>query len=693
MNFKQSFKLFSLLAVLSISLLFVSNAYAQSNRNPQAKAPKESAEASRLSDAISTLFGVLSKSPRGDTLSSKVEELYSKGISAERAGKFRDAFRLYQDALNLRYEDPRIHLGIARIIETENPALAIYHYQSAFRYAIEALADKEPAIELLRRFLVGRYLQYALPVDINNPDVSVNLLELAVSMAPEDARIHAHLATAYYFSRNFERSIQESNNAIALGIDDGVIYGNIAAAFAQLNRAAEAESFLVMALNKDEQDINEVLTTIRNAEKSDTMVTLGKLLGKDKLDKLMRESAKGLLEEGVKKWRAGDTVAGLKSVEKAVEKYPEHSYALILLGDFKRQLGDTQSAKAAYKKALERNSKNQLALPRLGDITFADKDFVAAANYYKQAMRLMSGRVEKIDILDRTAVALAQQGKHDEALDLLDQWLKSNSDAPEYFEISVRRAGILSDASRQKDAENVLRGLIERDKINPAGYIVLQTFFKERGDERSANKVINDGIVRLQTVRDQDPLEPQFYRSLARLYRVLGNERSARQELLKGGLRTVEKRFFSNELFASDAETEAFEVLKSWIVSEPKNAEAVLSYGWVAAKLNRELPQAMARVSEIEELYGDANLDPIRRTRGYLHFAMKNYEKAIEDFKAILVSDNVAQAGFFHRLWGASAEALNRRAEALEQYQRAVALDHDGNTDLLPRISELEGIH
>jgi len=89
----------------------------------------------------------------------------------------------------------------------------------------------------------------------------------------------------------------------------------------------------------------------------------------------------------------------------------------------------------------------------------------------------------------------------------------------------------------------------------------------------------------------------------------------------------------------SDAETEAFEVLKSWIVSEPKNAEAVLSYGWVAAKLNRELPQAMARVSEIEELYGDANLDPIRRTRGYLHFAMKNYEKAIELWQKVLEID------------------------------------------------------
>ncbi len=652
--------------------------------------PRERAETSRLDEALSTFFGILQRRSPGDTSIQKLDELYRRGLDLERAGRPRDAFRLYEQAMGLRVDDPRVHLGIGRIVENENPALALYHYQSAFRYAVEAAADQVPALEMLRRFLVGRYLQYALPVDQENPQVSAKLLELAESLAPEDPRIHAHLATAYFFSAQYERSVQESQNAIALGLEDGLIYTNIAATLAQLSRAAEAESYLVHALNMDELEINEVLNSVRRAEEMETRVTFGRLLGREKLDRLMQNSAKGLLESGIKAWRQGDTAAGLRFVQKACDNHPAHSYALIVLGDFKRSLGDTAGAKSAYVAALSRNARNQLALPRLGDITFADRDFVAAADYYKRAMDMMSGRIDRIDILDRTAVALAQQRKHDEALALLDKWLKANPDAPEFFELSVRRAGILSDAARHRDAEVVLRGLADRDKLNPAGYIVLHTFYKERGEDRKAQQVVNDGVVRLQAARDRDPLDPNHYRSLARLYRVLGNERLARQELLNGGLRTADKRYFSNELFASDAETEAYDVLKSWVTAEPGNAEAVLSWGWVAARLKRDLPNALAKVEEVAEVYGEEPQSPVRRTRGYLHYAMGNHEKAIADVRAVLSSDNVGQAAFFHRLWGASAEALGRKPEALEHLKRALALDPQANADLADRIAALE---
>lgn len=704
----------STLTALLLSVFFVSSLPAQADNASPTGSPsttgrpqgaptppspsqmRNAQEATQLEAAISALFSIVSPSRPADTTAASAESLYQQGVNLERSGRVREAAVNYDAALRLRPTDPRIHVALARVVEPENPALAIFHYQSAFRYAIEEASDQVPAIEIMRRFLVGRYLQYALPID--NPSVSANLLELAESLAPEDPRVHAHLATAYFYLARYEKSIQESNNALALGFVDGVIHTNIAAAFAQLRMRDDAESSLQTALNLDEMDINAALNAVRDANQGDTLVTFKALLGQDRLDAIMNGSAKGMLEKALLTWNDNNKAEGLRLATAAAAAHPRHSYALIVVGDFKRALGDTPGAKAAYAGAAERNPNNQLALPRLGDISFMDHDYDAAARYYTEAMDRMLGRVDRIDILDRTAVALAQQGKHDQALALLDKWLRANPNAPEAFELSVRKAGILadagrtrSDATRTREAELLLRGLITRDKLNPSGYVVLYTYYMERvpPQEQKARSVINDGLVLLRAAKSEDPLNPALYRDLARLYRVIGSESAARQTLLDGGLRTSEKRYFSNALFASDAETEAFEVAKAWIAAEPRNPEAVLSYGWVAASLSKDLVNAMGRVEDLAAMYAGADLVPVRRTRAYLNFALKNYAKSIDDIQVFLVSDEVPQAAFFHRLWGFSADALNHRAEAIEHLSKALALNREENADLQIRIDQL----
>jgi tetratricopeptide (TPR) repeat protein len=646
-------------------------------------------DAGRVEDAVRTFFGVLRPHAGQDTVANAIESLYARGTELERSGRLREAVAVYDQALKLRYDDPRLHMAVGRVVEQENPALAIYHFQSAFRYSIEAAAEQVPAVEMLRRFLVGRYIQYALPIE--DPKVSLKLLDLAASLAPEDPRIHAHIGTAYFYAGEFERSIQESRNAIALGLEDGLIYTNIAAAYAQLGKKAESESNLVAALSLDELDINEALNAIRQANESDTLVTFNRLFGERQLKAIMDNSTKGLMEASMLAWRENRVETALAIAKRAVDGNPRHSYSAIVLGDIRRSKGDTAGAKAAYATALQRNPRNELALPRLGDLSYSDNDYTAAADYYSRAMDMMSGRLERIDILDRTAVALAKQGKHDAAIVLLDKWLRSNQNAPEFFSISVRRAGILSDAARTGDAERALKALVDRDKLNPAGYIVLHEYYTQQNQPQKAIRIVNEGIVLLEAARDRDPREAATYRDLARLYETLSKTADARKALLAGGLRTGEKRYFANALFAMDAETEAYDVLKSWVEVNPSNAEALLSYGWVAAKVGRDLPNALAYVNQVAAANAGADPAPIRRTRAYIYFAMKDYEKAIDDIKGFLTSDELPQAGFFHRLWGTSADALKRSSEALEHMKRAVQLDPEGNADLSARIAELEG--
>lgn len=642
--------------------------------------------------ALSAVLGIFTP-PSGDAGGRKADELYNAGLAAEQSGNLQEAIRDYDQSLKLRYDDPRVHIAMGRIMENTNPALSLFHYQCAFRYTIDAAADKAPAVDIMRRFLVGRYLQYALPINADNPEVSTKLLELASALAPEDPRIHAHMGTAYFHQKSYERSIQESRNALALGLDEGLIYTNLAAAYAQLHKKIETESMLVTALERDEMDINEALNAIRSSNQSDTLVTFDKLLGADRVKELMDNSTKGRLEAALLAWKDNKPDQAMKLAQEAADRNPAHSYAMIVVGDFKRHMGDTAGAIAAYKAALQRNAANQLANARLGDITFASGDFVSAADNYMKAMDVMQGRVEKVDILDRTAVALARNGKHDQALTLLDKWLKANPDAPEAFELNIRRAGILTDANRRPEAEAVLKGLVDRDKLNPAAYIALYTYYDQRQEKQKATRLINDGIILIQSARDKDAANPTYYRDLARMYRVINKENEARKELLNGGLRTNEKRFFSNALFAADAETDAYQVLKSWIDLEPKNPEAVLSHGWVAAKLNRDLEQAMANVEMLAKDFAGQDIAPIRRTRAYLNYAMKNYQKAIDDIKAVLAgpdADKLPQAAFFHRLWGLSAEALGNKSEAAMHFQKAMDLDPDANADLSARMAGAE---
>jgi tetratricopeptide (TPR) repeat protein len=107
--------------------------------------------------------------------------------------------------------------------------------------------------------------------------------------------------------------------------------------------------------------------------------------------------------------------------------------------------------------------------------------------------------------------------------------------------------------------------------------------------------------------------------------------------------------------------------------------------------LKQDLPATMARVDRVAASQGGVEAAPIRRTRSYLFHAMGEDEKAIAEIKAFLVSDELPQAAFFHRLRGESARRLGRRAEALTHLKRAVALDREEHEDLLDLIRELEG--
>jgi len=161
--------------------------------------------------------------------------------------------------------------------------------------------------------------------------------------------------------------------------------------------------------------------------------------------------------------------------------------------------------------------------------------------------------------------------------------------------------------------------------------------------------------------------------------------------LYEGGMRTAEKRNFANALMANGADTQAFDVFKNWMMVEPRNPEAILSFAWLAAKLGKDLQLAMNKVEALALEYPELDNNQIRRVRSHLYFAMKIYPKCIEDIRYFLKSDDVPEAQFFQRLWGLSAAALGQRVDAIEHLKKAMQLDPEANADLLPEIKKLEG--
>lgn len=604
-------------------------------------------------------------------------EAHRRGIEAARAGRRRDAVESLRRAVEQDYGNVTYHLSYGQILEAENPAAALFQYQLAFKYAIVDSADTNPGLEFLRRLLVTRCADLAVPVQ--DAEQSSNLLRLAIALNPDDGRLHLNLAGVLFLGGEYRAALREARAAQALGLDDGTVRLNIAAAHLQLGETAAAEREIRAAISADEFDVTPTLQTLRSDASETRWVRFRRAFGAARVDQWIAESTKGKVETALERFRAGDRRRAVEIAREAVEADTLAAYAAVHLGDMLLSLAETSAAEAAYRLAADRRPENVLSAPRLGDLLWADGRFREAADVYVPYLsRPDIGDARLGEIVRRAADALVKAGDRPKALETLEAWLRRHPRADGSFEAQVKLAEILQGVmGRQAEADRAFRALVADNPLRAEAYRRLYAYLVERTRSAEAKSIAREGLVRFDLAIEGRPRDYALHREKAAVLELLERRDEAAAAVMEGARRSGNYRAAANDLAALGAETEALSILRLWITESGEQPEPLLYYAWIAARAGLDLDTALGYVRKVETVAG--RTPPVIRTLARVQLARGLHREAALLAEEVLSGgSDVPYASTFHRI---AAEAYR----VLEDPVKA-----DAHLDAARRLGGLE---
>lgn len=596
-------------------------------------------------------------------------EAHRRGLEAARAGDARGAIEHLRRAVEADYGNVAYHLAYGQALEAENPAAALIQYQLAFKYAIGDAAESAPAVEFLRRLLVARCVDLALPIE--DADRSADLLRLAISLSPDDARLHLHLAGAHFVAGDYRAALREAYAARALGLDDGPTHLNIAAAHLQLGETAAAEREVRAAIEADEFEYAQTLGTLGRTDADTRWVGFRQTFG-DRIDRWIAESWKGWIDRAWERARRGDARRAIELAREAVDLDTRSAYVAVHLGDILALAGETTEAEAAYREADRRNPRNVMAAPRLGDLLHAAGRYGEAADVYVAYLeRPDIGDARLGEVVQRAAESLRRSGDRPRALRLLDDWLARNPRGEGAFEARRERAEILDGIpGRSGEADRAFRALVEEYPLRPEAWRALHDRLTAKTRTAEARSVVREGIVKFDLAIEARPRDYALRRGRADLLALLGRRDEAVATLLEGARRSGAYEAAANDLAALHAETEALAVVRLWIDETDGRPEPLLYYAWIAAEAGIDLDTALRYVSDVEAAVG--RTPPVIRTLARVMLARGEYRQAAALAEEVLAAgDLVPHAATFHRIAAEAYRALDDPIKAAEHERLA----------------------
>ncbi len=488
---------------------------------------------------------------------------------------------------------------------------------------------------------------------------------------------------------HFESAIKDLNYIISCEPDVLFPRKELIKVYAQTNQYDKAVEMAqeVLKQNTKDRETRFILSKLYLAQNRQmrAIATLERLLEEDPSD----ERALSLLTMIYLRQKKVDQAIGI--LKGLLQKAPTNPNIWIELARLYQEKEEFTKAKDAYKKALEIMPESAQWTLEYGEFLQKRKLFKEAEDLYKD---FLQRNPEAFHIRQALLQLYLRQDRYQDALKLIEKIEKEIGPQPQ---VELRKALLLLDLSRDKEAEEILRGLLIQDPENEVARFYLGVTLERQGLKEEAtatyesippdSKIFALAIRRLAVlVKDPAELKTLFERALEKkpedkeLYILAGtvfedlDRCDIGYEFIKQGL----EQFPDDQQLLLSAgfllvcvgqEKKALEMVEPLLSKDPNNPTLLNFVGYTYAELNLELEKAEKLIKKALKLR--PNNGYILDSLAWVYYHKGEYQKALDIIdKAIEKVDNDP---IIYEHQGDILKILGREKEALEAYKKALS--------------------
>ncbi|HYA97835.1 MAG TPA: tetratricopeptide repeat protein [Methylomirabilota bacterium] len=122
--------------------------------------------------------------------------------------------------------------------------------------------------------------------------------------------------------------------------------------------------------------------------------------------------------------------------QKTIDIYPQHTFALLALGDAAEEKGDLTAASAFFKRAADSNPSSWRSQFSLAGIAYREEKYEDAVKYSEAALRIGKDKANEARFIQARALALL--GHRDKAVAALQAYLAQASEKPKFADAASR---------------------------------------------------------------------------------------------------------------------------------------------------------------------------------------------------------------------------------------------------------------
>ena len=323
---------------------------------------------------------------------------------------------------------------------------------------------------------------------------------------------------------------------------------------------------------------------------------------------------------------------------------------------------NSEQALREYQAALKADPTALSVKARLATLHFSLGDMPNALRY---AEEVADGRADDARMLTHMAGIMAQAGKGDKALGVLDRAIELEPDAGEAY---FTKGLLLLNLKRPAEAEQAMRSGIARSPDNAVGYYHLGRILLESGK-------VDDALASFERAITANASFEPAYLALASMHEAR-HDKDRAVAVLKKYLQQVNprNREIRHQLVRIYVEAKDYEgarkELEDLIADDPSDLDAQLRMALIQGE-QKEYAQA------IDRLIGILKVRPaeikVRDYLGYLYEESKDTQKALETYAFNVQLEPTFFEGHLHL--GVLYYRLKKFPEANEHLGRAIALN------------------
>jgi tetratricopeptide (TPR) repeat protein len=323
---------------------------------------------------------------------------------------------------------------------------------------------------------------------------------------------------------------------------------------------------------------------------------------------------------------------------------------------------NSDQALKEYQAALKADPTALSVKARLATLHFSLGDMPNALRY---AEEVADGKADDARMLTHMAGIIAQAGKGDKALSVLDRAIALEPDAGEAY---FTKGLLLLNLKRPAEAEEAMRSGIARSPDNAVGHYHLGRILLETGK-------VDDAMASFErAITANSSFEPA-YLALASMHEAR-HEKDKAIAVLKKYLQNVNprNREIRHQLVRIYVEAKDYQgakkELEDLIADDPSDLDAQLRMALIHGE-QKEYPQAIERLNAILKVR-PAELK-VRDYLGYIYEESKDTQKALETYAFNVQLEPTFFEGHVHL--GVLYYRLKKFPEATEHLGRAIALN------------------